>query len=80
MILDLRGAGEISRGSPWHERFEALVERLRLEPGKVLATIGASEHLPAGGLNAEGIPPDVRIEDDRADPCAVIVEHPSKRR
>ena len=38
-------------------------------------TLGSSEHLPAGGFNAEGIPPDVRIGPEVADPIQFIVEH-----
>ena len=152
-----RIAGNMEPGSAWQKRFQALVERMRREPGKVLATdvwanppepppapapahpkpehfailidrgtvsaaeafvlsawkskrvtvfgersggsidyqsvymvpldcrthgvmlgyptIGGSEHLPAGGFNAEGIPPDVRIGPEVADPIQFIVEH-----
>ena len=42
-------------------------------------TIGGSEHLPAGGFNAEGIPPDVRIGPKVADPIQFIVEYYAKR-
>jgi hypothetical protein len=38
-------------------------------------TLGGSEHLPAGGFNAEGIPPDVRIGPEVADAIQFIVNH-----
>jgi hypothetical protein len=43
-------------------------------------TIAGSEHLPAGGFNADGIPPDVRIGPAVADPIQFIVDHYAKRK
>ncbi len=40
-------------------------------------TLGGSEHLPAGGFNAEGIPPDVRIGPE-VDAIQFIVDHYAK--
>ena len=42
-------------------------------------TLGGSEHLPAGGFNAEGIPPDVSIGPEVADPLQFVVDYYSKQ-
>jgi hypothetical protein len=41
-------------------------------------TMAGSEHLPAGGFNAEGIPPDVRIGPEVADAIQFIVDYYAK--
>jgi hypothetical protein len=42
-------------------------------------TLGSSEHLPAGGFNAEGIPPDVPIGPAVADQLQFVVDHYARR-
>ncbi|MFL6293964.1 MAG: S41 family peptidase [Thermoanaerobaculia bacterium] len=41
-------------------------------------TMAGPEHLPAGGFNAEGIPPDVRIGPEVADAIQFIVDYYAK--
>ena len=41
-------------------------------------TMAGSEHLPAGGFNAEGIPPDVRIGPEVTDAIQFIVDYYAK--
>jgi hypothetical protein len=38
-------------------------------------TIAASDRLPVGGLNREGIPPDVRIPAGTQDAIGFVLEH-----
>ena len=41
-------------------------------------TMAGSEHLPAGGFKADGIPPDVRIGPEVADAIKFIVDYYAK--